>query len=738
MLLYQGMESFNFADDAPRFDPWTEDDFGYRPFAKHLADVLVDLSAPNGYVVGVHGAWGAGKTTALNFVRHFVTAENAVTGRQPLEIILFQPWMFSGQQDLMSAFFRVLAEKLKGNAERIGQLKAKTGKAAKVVVDPLVNSAVTMAIAAHPSDTTALKASGELTKRALTQTIDAWLGEPTLQAAHDDLSARLKKSGRRFLVIVDDIDRLEPTEVRSIMQMVKSVGRLPNVIYVLAYDRRIVWRALAERETRRDGEPTFIEKIVQHEVELPHATRSALLTKLDRELAFILPQVRGGARWFDIVRHGVHWWVRSPRDILRYSNALRFAWPPLKDEVDAADVLAMEGLRLFDASVFDWVRNNRDFLIDGPNYQSEEDKSAYAAAFRRSLDPVRQESVIELLATLFASRSKYFRENDRFSSGEIWADVVNRRGIASAHGFEAYFALFPSPHTLPKSVIDAATAAPDDREVQDQTLKTAIEAKDEAGRSLIGQYLEGLSFRMVGRDKIKPGKAMILALLDHGAFIQHQPDGGSSFFSPHVHLQQLVRDILASWDVETASTTLVEFIERCQSASVAASLYVWRAREVGVLPAEGAKTGAVISDATLVLLGERALALILKEAADGTLINAPFYWDIVETWRHLAELSPAREWLMSAVEIDPHALAKVARGILATSVSDDRQTIFFFRGFSSDRPFYDVPRLLAACETFAGNADFDQEEQARVVALRDGLRRYVVKQTDDASIEPEA
>lgn len=436
-------EAFRFADDSPRRDPWGEDDFGYRPFAQRMADVLWGLSAPNGYVLGLHGVWGSGKTTALNFISHFLNAKNQAAHDHAMEIVRFSPWMFSGQQDLISAFFRVLAEALKDGGETVRKARKTARTTAKAVVDPTVKAAVTLAAAAYPSDAGAIRAGGALAKTAMEQTIDAWLGEPTLQSAHQDLVKRLRKSGRRFVVFVDDIDRLEPSEMRAIMQMVKSVGQLPNVVYVLAYDRRIVWRALGEREQRQGGEPTFTEKIVQHELELPHAGRSALLRRLDAELRFVFDHVDSTSRWMEIIRHGFYRWIQSPRDIVRLANALRFTWPPLAKEVDPADVVAMEALRLFDPQAFDWVRSNRDFLLDGAGYVSDDDKKAYAATFRDSLDPNQRDDIVELLSALFPSKSKLLRVDDRFSFGEMWAQTVNRRGVGSHKGYDAYFFTVP-------------------------------------------------------------------------------------------------------------------------------------------------------------------------------------------------------------------------------------------------------------------------------------------------------
>jgi hypothetical protein len=59
----------------------------------------------------------------------------------------------------------------------------------------------------------------------------------------------------------------------------------------------------------------------------------------------------------------------KPRDVLRLANAVKFSWPTLEGEIDPVDLLAMEGLRLFDTQAFNWIRDNRDFLFRDGHYQ---------------------------------------------------------------------------------------------------------------------------------------------------------------------------------------------------------------------------------------------------------------------------------------------------------------------------------------------------------------------------------
>lgn len=81
------------------------------------------------------------------------------------------------------------------------------------------------------------------------------------------------------------------------MQMVKTLGRSPNVVYLLAYDRNIVWPALDDGGRRDNNGPSFAEKIIQQEVELPKPARSDLLAMLDAEIGFLTANTEQTDRW---------------------------------------------------------------------------------------------------------------------------------------------------------------------------------------------------------------------------------------------------------------------------------------------------------------------------------------------------------------------------------------------------------------------------------------------------------
>jgi predicted KAP-like P-loop ATPase len=57
--------------DKPSLDP-SEDRLGYAPFAQHLATGISRMSPPDGLVMAINGIWGAGKSTLIEYILHYL------------------------------------------------------------------------------------------------------------------------------------------------------------------------------------------------------------------------------------------------------------------------------------------------------------------------------------------------------------------------------------------------------------------------------------------------------------------------------------------------------------------------------------------------------------------------------------------------------------------------------------------------------------------------------------------
>ncbi|RYE10509.1 MAG: hypothetical protein EOP22_03975 [Hyphomicrobiales bacterium] len=730
-------DEYAFGDDQPKKD-LKDDRLSYAPFSGRLANVIVNMSVPNGYVIGLHGKWGSGKTTVVNFILEHLKKHNEGARDQThkVEHIDFRPWIVSGHQDLMAAFFKLLSEQLKPKegkvkgAWNIGMRTAAEGS------DNLVDAAATMALTVDPSGGVISGFASNIGKKALKSVLGKYLDTPSLQKAYEDLRNQLTSSGRRFLVTIDDIDRLGDEEIKSIMQMVKTIGRLPNVVYLLVYDREIVYQALDEKVDRVG--PRFAEKIVQQEVELPLPSKNALLTLLDEEIKFITSNGDVSTRWQYIVRDGVHRWINFPRDVLRYSNALKFAWPALKGEFDAQDLVAVEGIRLFDPIAFDWIRRNRDFLFDEGRYfiGAEDERKANVEALKASLPAATVEPMIELLTVLFPSQGKWF-EGDRYMIRENHAAAQARRGIATEAGYDSYFALRPSVDAIPKSTVDAVFDNLDDEKKLTSAFRTYIGKNNSRGRAMIGLFLSDLRFRFGVSPQPQPTQALLNALIAIGEEVFALPWRGEMFaVEPSGTLRFLLNDLLESWGLEEAGMHLIAAFEHSNSAFMLADIYVDRGRELGVFPSDGGGR-SVISKEDFERLGAILMPKIQAAVDDGSLVSAPFYWDVARTWKQLGDPANVKSWLRLGMDRDGKFTAKVVKGMVTQSFSGDGIRYTYRK--DPDEDLYDIDATYEAAKRHLEKSkDLIEDERSLLKALVDGVGRIRAGTSLDPLDETEA
>ena len=96
--------------DKPIVDP-VHDRLEYAPFARHLAASICRLTPSEGLAIAIYGPWGSGKTSLLNLIRHYI--QQKPEGEQPT-IVPFNPWWFSGHEDLTRRFFEQLRARFSG------------------------------------------------------------------------------------------------------------------------------------------------------------------------------------------------------------------------------------------------------------------------------------------------------------------------------------------------------------------------------------------------------------------------------------------------------------------------------------------------------------------------------------------------------------------------------------------------------------------------------------------------
>ena len=187
-----------------------------------LARWVANAPMDGGFVVGLTGPWGSGKTSVLGLLAEQLDGEDVT-------VVWFEPWLFSDADQLVTRFFDEVAGQLKGT--RIPRLTRIAGRMAEY------------GAALSPGASALLGPAGQLL--GLARELKPLLEKSTHQRRLE-LQRALRAARRRVVVLIDDMDRLDAREVREILRLVKLVADLPGVVHVLSYDRARVEQALKE------------------------------------------------------------------------------------------------------------------------------------------------------------------------------------------------------------------------------------------------------------------------------------------------------------------------------------------------------------------------------------------------------------------------------------------------------------------------------------------------------------
>jgi hypothetical protein len=348
---------------------------GRARFAELLAAQV--SASPGGVVFGLTGPWGSGKTSVANMVVE-VLEEEASEDRKPEEgaareghpethvemrpvILRFDPGLFSGTEQLVEHFFEELGaqfmETEDSRLQRIGELMADYG--------PMLGSLRFLPIIGG-----AIGGVGDLATQGGSLLQRRGDGQPTsVQKRRNELKEELANQPRPIVVIIDDLDRLRPQEVRDMMKLVRLNADFPKTTYLLCYDRKRVERALGATDVFSEEGPvvgeaalaegqSYLEKIVQLSYEVPPLRGSDLERILAEGLTQRLGTIQEGSdtenaavdldeeRLIGVFHSVVRPLMGSLRDVKRYLNVLPAALHQTRGEVALEDVVALEAVRL--------------------------------------------------------------------------------------------------------------------------------------------------------------------------------------------------------------------------------------------------------------------------------------------------------------------------------------------------------------------------------------------------------
>jgi energy-coupling factor transporter ATP-binding protein EcfA2 len=335
-----------------------EDKLERARFIERLASALINPETKNstGVVVGITGPWGSGKSSLLNLLREHIQEKYP-----DALVVSFDPWLVSGRNDLIAEFL----------GEMIGTINATEKRKAKF-------KRLGATIAQYGAQLASLgnlwmPGLGAIVGGGFKTAEKALPNKKSLTAIRVQLIEELREVATPIIVLVDELDRIEDEEIRTIAQLVRSVLDFPVISYVLAYDSERVIQALGSgtgEKERLDRGRSYLEKIVQPQIPIPATFADEIKRLLIAEIKVIEGQLRlpvafeNVERFNELLELVTTDVIQTPRDIRRLVGTFHVLAGMRYGEVDWIDLLAYSALLIKAPRTIAKMRRDPDEFSD--------------------------------------------------------------------------------------------------------------------------------------------------------------------------------------------------------------------------------------------------------------------------------------------------------------------------------------------------------------------------------------
>lgn len=636
-----------YFNDSP-IERREDDRYGVQAFGEALATSLLSIAKPVGTTIAVTGPWGSGKSSAVNLIR----AELRDRKEDTLSVFDFKCWWYRGEeaialaflQELNSALKSSLGDKVKGLVPEMGRYLLQAG--------PVLGSAV--ALASTGGWGALVTGSAAFAKRFFPE-------KPSLENTFRKLSKTLATQNKRVLIIIDDIDRLAPDEALGVFRLVKSIGRLPNVMYLLVFDRALAEAAVAERFPSEG--PHFLEKIIQASFELPSPTPSDLhnaLLAAFQELCGT-PDEEYQVRFMNLFYDVVAPYLTTPRHVTRLINAITVTWPPVANNISHADYLALETLRLYEPSLYTAVRQHRN-IVTSTSRGGSRDKTRFDP-FLAGVPEERHERLQVALQRLFPA----FEEVTYSGLHESWE---SERRVCLAKHFDTYFKMSLSDDTLSgKEIRELLERAGDKRFIQERLLRAATQIRRD-GKSMVPVVLDEMTShgRQVAKEKVSAFFSAVFEIVDE---IDRKEDEerGFAVATTSLRIHWLIRRVTD--DRFTLEEKSAIYLAATEHASLGWLVDFVSSAYEDHYPREGREVDlstALTTREALPTLVDRALKSLRQAAQDDSLLYRRDLMYCLYRWKEFAGDSGAemKAWLADRMQCDD-VLVLLARALTSES-----------------------------------------------------------------------
>ena len=635
--------------DVPVVRPG-DDQLGRVPFAHTLANTIKSMRGTDPFVFGLCGPWGSGKSSILNLVEREL---HAGRGKKKSIVFKFNPWWFSGQDQLLRAFLSQMGTFIGriDTGKRVSKLGEKLSLFGKVLrpLGWIPGAGVVKEVAE------VLEAGAEGSKK---------LGEELTQdvaGIRKEIDELLKASEQRIVIVMDDIDRLTAPEIAQLFLIVKAVADFPNTVYLLAFDHAIVCKAITST-LGLDG-AAYLEKIVQVQIDIPPCGPVLLQQLFMVQLQHVLDEKaiteKSKQDFGNLFHDGLKEFFQTPRSVKRLTNVLRVLLPAVQGEVHWPDFVAITSLMVFAPEAYRFIRDSpEEFMgFEGRREQRGDDAKKFYESWLEQL-PANQRSLIRQIVQRLFPKVETALGGPGYGGGFLSRWRTDLR-VCSPECFDRYFKLRVPEGDLSESDWRNVILLMDSPVKLDQLISRYCQESGSQGLSSRAKaFIERASLFATHQATASQAKALFRAIARVGDLIISRKDTDRSNLIPIDNELRLI------WLMQHCLRPIDDLAERerlIESCLVNEAGLRTAVRFLRFFGAEHGKYGqdrqeqSTAPHLSLDCVNRIEAALLVRiraAAADGSLEKDPEYTRTLFHWQQFGGTEEAKSWIQKVAATD--------------------------------------------------------------------------------------
>lgn len=299
-----------------------------------LADTIVrailSTNTNRSFGIAINGPWGSGKTTFMKFIElglkplsekalrdkgkssFFLKQENEI--KKDILTIRFNPWRFSDEKDIIKEFYDVFINEINFFDSNLSKKLNLYFKEATVKKDGVK-----------------LTLFNFISKKIGLENFNS----NSINNSFDEINNLIRKTKKRFVVFIDDTDRLTGVEIITVFKLIRCSADFNNIFFIVGFDRSYVTESL-ERSEKIFNSREYLKKLFQLDLFLPEIKTESLKDHIQKLISNngkinsgsrlileqIINQIFSENSKFNVdVRNFLTSEIKSFRDVIRVVNS---------------------------------------------------------------------------------------------------------------------------------------------------------------------------------------------------------------------------------------------------------------------------------------------------------------------------------------------------------------------------------------------------------------------------------